>query len=237
VNSAYVITGGTGALGRAVVELLLRQGHLVAVPYRGERGFEELREAAGDKAEALFGAPADIADTAAAAGFVSQTVERFGGIDGAALLAGAYASTGNFESAAESEWEQMLRANLHSVYAAARALLPELLKKGGSVVTVGSSYAAAGGAGAAAYAVSKNAVAALTRTLALENRARGVRFNLIEPGIIDTPANRSAMPTADTSQWTPPRRIAEVVAFLLSRESAPASGSVIPVAGAAPDPA
>jgi len=237
VNSAYVITGGTGALGRAVVELLLRQGHRVAVPYRGERGFEELREAAGDKAEALFGASADIADTAAAASFVSQTVERFGGLDGAALLAGAYASTGNFESAAESEWEQMLRANLHSVYAAARALLPELLKKGGSVVTVGSSYAAAGGAGAAAYAVSKNAVAALTRTLALENRARGVRFNLIEPGIIDTPANRSAMPTADTSQWTPPRRIAEVVAFLLSRESAPASGSVIPVAGAAPDPA
>jgi len=237
VNAVYVITGGTGALGRAVVERLLGQGDRVAVPYRNERGFEELRESAGDKAEALFGAPADIAATAEAVHFVSQTVERFGVVDGAALLAGAYASTGNFESAAESEWEQMMRANLLSVYAAARALLPELMKKGGSVVTVGSSYAAAGGAGAAAYAVSKNAVAALTRSLALENRARGVRFNLIEPGIIDTPANRSAMPKADTSQWTPPRRIAAVVAFLLSPESAPASGSVIPVAGAAPDTA
>ena len=232
----HVVTGGTGALGRAVVELLLARGDRVAVPYRGERGFEELREQANGS-ESLFGAPADIALTGEAARFVAKTVERFSRIDGAALLAGAYASTGNFETAAESEWELMLRANLHSVYAAVRALLPELLKYGGSVVTVGSSYASAGGAGAAAYAVSKNAVAALTRTLALENRARGVRFNLIEPGIIDTPANRSAMPTADMSQWTPPQRIAAIVAFLLSRESAPVSGGVIPVAGAAPGPA
>jgi NAD(P)-dependent dehydrogenase (short-subunit alcohol dehydrogenase family) len=236
VSAAYVVTGGTGALGRAVVERLLAQGDLVAVPFRNERGFEELREAARDKAEALFGAAADVAVPAEAARFVARTVERFGRIDGAALLAGAYASSGNFETARDGEWEEMLQANLYSVAAAARALLPELLKLGGSVVTVGSSYASAGGAGAAAYAVSKNAVAALTRTLALENRARGVRFNMIEPGIIDTPANRGAMPGADTSQWTPPRRIAAVVAFLLSPESAPASGGVIPVAEAAREP-
>jgi NAD(P)-dependent dehydrogenase (short-subunit alcohol dehydrogenase family) len=226
----YVVTGGAGALGRAVVARLLARGDRVAVPYRGAAGFEELRAsvAAGD---ALWGDPADVADVAAAKSFVEKAKERFGGIDGAALLAGAYAGSGSFEAAPEAEWEEMLRSNLQSVYASARALLPHLLKRGGSVVTVGSGYASSGGVGAAAYAVSKNAVAALTRTLALENRARGVRFNLIEPGTIDTPANRRAMPKADTSQWTPPERIAGVVAFLLSPESAPASGSVIPVAG------
>lgn len=232
-GAVYVVTGGTGALGRAVVAQLLARGDRVAVPYRGARAWDELRASVAEAA-ALWGDTADVADVAAANRFVEKTAQRFGRIDGAALLAGAYASSGSFEAAPESEWGEMLRANLQSVYAAARALLPELLKNGGSVVTVGSGYAASGGAGAAAYAVSKNAVAALTRTLALENLARGVRFNLIEPGIIDTAANRRAMPSADTSQWTPPSRIAGIVAFLLSSESAPASGAVIPVAGAAP---
>jgi NAD(P)-dependent dehydrogenase (short-subunit alcohol dehydrogenase family) len=177
-----------------------------------------------------------VADVAAVRGFAADTLDHFGRIDGAALLAGAYAGSATFEAAPEAEWDEMLRANLQSVYASTRALLPHLLKNGGSVVTVGSGYASSGGAGAAAYAASKNAVVALTRTLALENRTRGVRFNAIEPGTIDTPANRRAMPNADTSQWTPPERIAGVVAFLLSAESAPASGSVIPVAGNAAAP-
>ncbi len=71
----------------------------------------------------------------------------------------------------------------------------------------------------------------MTRALALENRARGIRFNTVEPGTIDTPANRAAMPGADFSAWTPPDQIAEVIAFLLSPASAPISGSTIPVDG------
>ena len=227
------MTGGTGALGRAVVLRLLSRGDRVAVPYRDARGYEELRTRAGGN-DALWGDAADMAEAAAASRFVEAAARHLGRIDGAALLAGAYAGSSNFEAAPESEWEEMLRANLHSVYAACRALLPHLLENGGSVVTVGSRYAASGGAGAAAYAVSKNAVAALTRTLALENASRGVRFNLIEPGTIDTAANRRAMPKADTSTWTPPEQIAGVVAFLLSPESAPTNGAVIPVEGRAP---
>ena len=85
----------------------------------------------------------------------------------------------------------------------------------------------------AAYAVAKSAVHALTRVLALENRDRGVRFNSILPGTIDTPSNRAAMPDTDPSTWTPPGAIAEVVAFLLSSESAALNGALVPVDGPA----
>ena len=108
-------------------------------------------------------------------------------------------------------------------------MLPHLLKQGGSVVTVASQRALDGGDGAAAYAVSKVAVVALTRALAIENRERGVRFNAVAPGTIDTPDNRAAMPNADQTRWTAPSAIAEVIAFLLSPASAPTTGAVIPV--------
>ena len=119
--SAFVVTGGTGALGRAVVLRLLARGDRVAVPYRDARGYEELRTSAGGN-DALWGDAADMAEAAAANRFVQAAVARLGRIDGAALLAGAYAGSSNFEAAPESEWEEMFRANLHSVYAACRAL-------------------------------------------------------------------------------------------------------------------
>jgi NAD(P)-dependent dehydrogenase (short-subunit alcohol dehydrogenase family) len=123
----------------------------------------------------------------------------------------------------------MLHANLTTAQTICRASLPHLLKQGGSVVTVGSRAAEAGGGGMAAYAVSKVAVHALTRALALENRDRGVRFNCVLPGTIDTPANRRAMPGADHSRWTSPDAIARVMAFLLSPESVAITGALVPV--------
>ena len=125
----------------------------------------------------------------------------------------------------------MLAANLDTASNVCRAALPHLLKQGGSVVAVGARAAETDGAGMAAYAVAKSAVHALVRVLALENRERGVRFNAVLPGIIDTPANRNAMPDADRALWTPPLAIARVMAFCLSPESAPLTGALVPVDG------
>jgi NAD(P)-dependent dehydrogenase (short-subunit alcohol dehydrogenase family) len=101
------------------------------------------------------------------------------------------------------------------------------------VVTIGARLVEAGGAGAAAYAVSKAGVIALTRALAAENRGHGVRANCLMPGIIDTPGNRKAMPKADRSSWTPPEALARIIVFLLSPDSAPMSGAVLPGDGPA----
>jgi NAD(P)-dependent dehydrogenase (short-subunit alcohol dehydrogenase family) len=227
-----VVTGGTGALGRAVVLHLLRAGSRVAVPYRGERAWDALREAAGPGAS-LYGQAADMAVPAAAASFVEGAARFLGVVDGVAALAGGFAAGGRLEAAPEGEWEAMLHANLAPAWAVARAALPHLLKQGGSLVFVGARVAETGGAGASAYAVSKSAVHALTRVLALENKARGVRVNAVLPGIIDTPGNRKAMPNADRRTWTAPESLAHVIAFLLSPDSLPTTGALIPVDGPA----
>jgi NAD(P)-dependent dehydrogenase (short-subunit alcohol dehydrogenase family) len=226
-----IVTGGTGALGRAVVRLLLERGARVAVPYRREGEWQSLRDEAlaGQAQASLFGLEADLTDLVRAQAFVDEATAKLGLLDGMALVAGGWAGGTSFEAAPPDEWTQMLRLNLDTAAFVCRAALPHLQKQGGSVVAVGSRAAEAGGKGMAAYAVSKVALHALVRVLAQENIGRGVRFNAVLPGTIDTAANRSAMPDADRSAWTSPLAIAQVVGFLLSTESAPVTGALLPV--------
>jgi NAD(P)-dependent dehydrogenase (short-subunit alcohol dehydrogenase family) len=227
-GAGFVVTGGTGSLGVAVVRALLARGARVAVPYRGEAAFEALRTTSPREAP-LFGLAADMARAEDAQRFIDAAAAELGRLDGVAAIAGAYAGSGPLESAPVAEWQGMLETNLATVYATCRAALPHLLKRGGSVVTVSSRTASTGGAGAAGYAVSKAAVLALTRVLALENAERGVRFNCVVPAVIDTAKNRAAMPKADATSWTSPDAIAAVVVFLLSGESSAVTGAVVPV--------
>jgi NAD(P)-dependent dehydrogenase (short-subunit alcohol dehydrogenase family) len=225
--SAAIVAGGTGALGRAVVRLLLERGSRVAVPWRRAEEWRALEKALGAP-PSLFGVEADIADPASTLGFVEAAALRLGGLDGLAVTAGAWAGGSRFEEAPEGEWDRMMRANLATLRNVCRAALPRLAAGNGSIVAVGAQAAQTDGAGMAAYAVSKAAVHALVRVLALENRGR-VRVNGVLPGTIDTPANRQAMPKADRSKWTSPEAIAQIVVFLLSSESAPVTGSLLPV--------
>jgi NAD(P)-dependent dehydrogenase (short-subunit alcohol dehydrogenase family) len=226
--AGVIVAGGTGALGQAVVRLLLERGSRVAVPWRRAEEWRALEKALGAPAS-LFGAEADLADPAAARGFVDAAASWLGELDGLALAAGAWAGGSRFEEAPEDEWDRMLRANLVTVRNVCRAALPRLPAGRGSIVAVGARAAETDGASMAAYAVSKAALHAIVRVLALENRGRGVRVNAVLPGTIDTPANRRAMPRADASAWTSPAAVAGVIVFLLSSESAPVTGALVPV--------
>jgi NAD(P)-dependent dehydrogenase (short-subunit alcohol dehydrogenase family) len=222
-----IVTGGTGTLGRALVRLLLARGTRVAVPWRSAQDWRSLQQEAGGAP--LVGIEASLADAAGAAAFVAAAATELGVLDAVALVAGGWAGGTSFEGAPADEWDRMLRTNLDTVAHVCRAALPHLRAHRGAVVAVGSRAAETGGAGMAAYAVSKVAVHALVRVLAIENAGSGVRFNAVLPGTIDTPANRRAMPNADRSKWTSPEAIADVMAFLLSPESAPTTGALVPV--------
>jgi NAD(P)-dependent dehydrogenase (short-subunit alcohol dehydrogenase family) len=229
--TSVIVTGGTGALGRAVVRLLLERGARVAVPYRRAAEWSAL---AGElHSDRLVGHEADLADAASAASFVEAAAASLGGLDGLALVAGGWSGGARYEEAPDDELARMLRLNLDTAANVCRAALPRLLATGGSVVAVGSRGAREGGSGMAGYAVAKEALHALVRVLAAENQDRGVRFNAVLPGTIDTPANRAAMPGADRQRWTSPEALARTIAYLLSPRSAPVTGALIPVDGPA----
>jgi len=222
-----LVTGGTGALGSAVVKLLVDQGARVAVSYRSASEWRVLQDAvkAGDR---VFGVEAELSNSDAAKAAVEQAAKVLGMLDGVALVAGGWAGGKPFDAAPADEWSRMLRANLDSAAYVCRHALPLLRAQKGAIVAVGSRAAETGGASMAAYAVSKQALHALVRVLALENRG-SVRVNAVLPGTIDTPANRDAMKAADPRAWTSPEAIARVVLFLLSSDSAPTTGALVPV--------
>jgi len=129
-------------------------------------------------------------------------------------------------------FEQMLALNLRSGYALGRAAARAMLKQGsGAIVNVASKAAVDHGAGAAAYAASKAAAVALMDSLAADLKGTGVRVNSVLPSIIDTEANRKAMPKADFAKWPKPEEIARVILFLCSDQAKVIQGTAVPVYG------
>jgi NAD(P)-dependent dehydrogenase (short-subunit alcohol dehydrogenase family) len=230
VESAPVlVAGGTGALGAAVVRELLGAGHPVTATWVVEGERERVEQELG-AAEGLTLVQADLMDPDAAAAAV-ESVEGLGAV---VNLVGGYAGGTNVDETDPEEFERMLALNLRPGFLLARAAMPRLVAAGGGAyVGVSSRAAVSPFAGAAGYIVGKAGVLAFVRALDAEYRQRGVRCNAVLPSVIDTPANRAAMPDADHSKWVPPEEIARVVRFLVSDESAPVSGAAIPVYGRA----
>jgi NAD(P)-dependent dehydrogenase (short-subunit alcohol dehydrogenase family) len=135
-----LVTGGTGALGRAIVKRLLEQGARVAVTYRREAEWRTLESAAAAPGR-LHGVEADLADAEAARRAVEKAAAELGVLDGLALVAGGWAGGTAFDAAPADEWSRMLRGNLDSAAYACRHALPLLRKQGGAIVAVGSRAA------------------------------------------------------------------------------------------------
>ena len=227
-----LVAGGTGGLGRAVALAFLEEGAKVVVTYRVQEAFNALEIAAVAKGSNLEGHTVDVTDEAAVRQLVEKIVAKHRGLDVMVNAVGAYAGGTKLWEMETKVFDQMLALNLRAGYALARAVVRAMLKAGrGSIVNVAAKAAFDHAAGAAAYAASKSAAVALMDSLAADLKGSGVRVNSILPSIIDTAANRRAMPTADFSKWPKPEDIARVILFLCSDEARVVHGAAIPVYG------
>ena len=227
-----LVAGGTGALGRAVSLAFLNEGATVVVTYRTEAELDDVVQGAGAHASRLEGHRVDATDEAVTRTLAADVVRRHGQLDVLVNTVGGYAGGVKLWDLDTTVLDRMLALNLRSGYALARAVLPTMLaNRHGSIVNIAAKAALEHPPRAAAYAASKAAALALMDSLAAEVSGTGVRVNSVLPSVIDTPANREAMPKADYAKWPKPEEIARVVLFLCSDDAAVIHGAAIPVYG------
>lgn len=226
-----LITGGTGALGRAVVRTFAEAGATVIVPYHREASFADLREELIEFGDRVQGRRADVTEEAEVIGLVNRALEQYGRIDYLFNLVGGYEG-GKFLETDLSLWDRMYRLNTLSTLVCTHTVLPRMVDQGsGRIITIGARLALEPPTGSNAYAAAKAAVVSLTQSVAREIRTTGVTINCIVPSTIDTEANRRMMPKADPKRWVKPQAIADLIAFLCTDSGAAINGAVIPVYG------
>lgn len=217
-----VITGGDGALGRAVVDAFVAAGAVCHLPIFGPSGagFPDGVNVAGNL---------NLTDENAAVAYYATLPPLWASIHLAGgFLAKAIADT------TRADLERQLELNLVTAFLCCREAVKAIRKSGGGrIVNVAARVVEVPVGGMLAYSVSKAAVAALTRSLAVEVKGDGILVNAVLPSLIDSPANRAAMPGADFTKWPQPGELAQTILWLASPENVLTSGALLPVYGKA----
>jgi NAD(P)-dependent dehydrogenase (short-subunit alcohol dehydrogenase family) len=222
-----LLTGVTGGWGRAVLDRFAAEAWNIAVTYREE-------SPPGDLPDGVLAVRAELSDPDAAVAAVAAAVDRFGGVDALAHVAGGFAAAGPVDEQPIDVWRSQMTINLDTAYFMTRAVLRPMKAAGrGSIVYIGTSAMLTPFSGASGYIVSKVALGGLMRCVDVEVRTQGIRCNTVVVRIVDTPRNRAENPDADFSRWTTGDDLAQVVEWLCTDASAPLSGGLIPAYGRA----
>jgi len=219
-----IVTGGTGALGTAVVGRLVSAGATVHVPvFVAEEleGFPYRNHDAVKLHEGLdLGVENDVAKLYRAVPSLYASIHVAGGFD-----------MGPITSMSLETWEHLMRLNATTCFLCCREAVNTMSGRDGRIVNVAARPVLVPTGQMTGYSASKAAVAALTLSLAEELSGSLIWVNAIVPSIIDTPSNRAAMPDASFNTWPKPEEIAETVAFLASPQNAVTRGALVPVYG------
>jgi NAD(P)-dependent dehydrogenase (short-subunit alcohol dehydrogenase family) len=220
-----VVTGGTGALGSGVVEVLLARGATVHLPMMESALPVHLQH---ERVKAAANVSLD--NEAQVSAFYASLPELWASIH----LVGGFAMS-KLTDTSLADFEKQWRMNTVTCFLACREATRAIRKsgKGGRIVNVAARPVVQPAGGMISYVTSKAGVAALTQSLAPELLGENILVNAVLPSTIDTPANRKSMPNADHASWPKPREIAETIAFLASAENALTTGTLVPVYGRA----
>jgi len=217
-----IVLGGTGGLGWSVTQRLRADGASVLVT--GAR-----LPADADRQADVDYLTVDALDEASVAAALAKSPAA-----AVVNLIGGYTPPQPLSGLEISVLRQQLEVNLVTAAIVTKYAMPVLAAQaGGTIVHVSSRVAVQNGENGFAYSVSKLGVVRLVEAAAAEGRKQGVRVNCIMPSIIDTPANRAAIPGANYDQWPKPAELAAVLAFLVSDDAVLISGAAIPVYGRA----
>lgn len=243
-GKAALVTGATSGIGAETARVLAKAGAKVMVA--GRRGDAAMAVcngigASGGTAAHVLG---EVTDPEFAARAVKTTEESFGRLDILANIAGVICR-GTVEETSDSDWAAVMSVNVTGIFYMSRAAIPAMRRvSGGSIINLGSNVGLVGCGGLAAYCASKGAVVNLTRAMALDHAAEGIRVNSVDPGAVDTPmlvsghgglepdsireANRASIPQG----WIPePIEVANAIAFLASDLSRHITGTALPIDG------
>ena len=211
-----LVTGGTGALGSAVVSAMT------------DAGITIFRESQYDPESSPM--RFDVTDPIAVNGAVQSAIEIHGHLDIVANLVGGWRPQPTLAETSDEELDYFLALNLKSAFNVSRAAVPGMVENGwGRIINIGAMPGDKGAAFNGAYGISKAGVLVLTEAMAEELKGTGVTVNAVIPSTIDTPANREGMPDADFSTWVPPEHLASTILFLCSDEAASITGERIHV--------
>lgn len=233
-SNIAIVTGGAGAVGRALLPLLVQRNFKLGVTYIIPEQAAILESELDLPEDQLLLRRVDAVDADATNAFVEETVETFGGLNVLVSLVGGWAGGRDIHETDDVRFDRMIDLNLRSAFYAVRSAIPHMKDQDwGRIVMLGSRQGVDPPAGQGAYNIAKAGVAALGKSVARELSDTNVTCNVILPSVIDTQRTREALPYADYVDWPKPHEIANVIDFLTSHRSAVIDGAQIPVWGAA----
>jgi len=228
-----IVTGGTGALGKAVVQLLLDKGARCSIPSHRDTISESINDLEQDR---YIQTGVDLTSEESAQQFYAKAVSEQGPLWASIHTAGGF-GTGPIGETDADAFNHQFRLNTLTCYNSCRAAVQQIRPskyQGGRIVNIAARPALdpRKGSGMSAYTVSKAGVWALTQSLAEEVAGDDILVNAIAPSIFDTPQNRSSMPNADYDEWQKPEQVARHILHLASPVNEVIRGAVVPVFGA-----
>ncbi len=231
-NKHIVVTGGAGALGSAVVELLINAGAKCSVPCFNTEEMESFLQK--DEQGVYIKTPVNLADEKQCQSFYDLAVSAQGDLWASIHIAGGF-GMGNIEKTSKADFMKQINLNLVTCYNSCRAAVQRFKSQGsgGRIVNIAARPALEPrqGAGMTAYTTAKAGVAALTQSLAAEVIEDNILVNAIAPSIIDTPQNRDSMSDADFEKWPKPKQLAKQIAYLVSSDNEVTRGNIATVYG------